>query len=517
MDKIIFLFFFLMLISLSSGCRAFTKPEMPLDQMFEDYDFMTSVLRETMPHIAVIREYYGIDVEKKLAEYRAQIPEAEDAEDFAVLVASALFACKGHHLGLTVLPPDTDTAFLESIYGEKDTKQAAAVNALLVKHARQHLQKGIPFPQLLFFTYYDGDYYIPCPFSVNGRRFPGGMKLLSVDGHAPQELEFTAADHLNYYDFRRKRFYGGDFYRWTPPEKHGERTFAFLAPDNCRITVRVRDHDRIAYGINLKPYWKLPKFILYLSECQTIYIRIPAMNLQDLDFYLTETEKIQRKYHPRFAIIDIRNNGGGSDILGLLLVNALLRDPVLRGVSAFPATERMKLELIRRGYILEQWEEKSVDFLGGKKFLVSRKVSPALPSTDCELKVEHLYILTENVYSAAGTLSSRIAFDNAHVTSIGMSNPRLLGKGVNPFIFSLPNSRLTIQLEPALDITNCRTAAECAHIGVEVELNLAPAEYLKYLMTPVEPADVKQYLLYQDPFAAEAFRKIRSKIQAMSK
>lgn len=129
MKKIILLWGILVISSvILTGCINFGSPEINQDQMFEDYDYMVNVLHNMMPHAIVIRKSYNIDVWKKLADYRKKIPQIKNTREFAVLVASALYACKGHHLGLKRVSPSMDENYLKSIYGEVDTKLSVMRN-----------------------------------------------------------------------------------------------------------------------------------------------------------------------------------------------------------------------------------------------------------------------------------------------------------------------------------------------------------------------------------------------------
>ena len=507
MKKIILLLGISSLSVILTRCINFESQEINQDEMFEDYDHMVDVLRNMMPHATVIRKNYNIDVWKKLADYRKQIPQIKNTREFAVLVASALYACKGHHLGLKRLSPSMNENYLKTIYGKVDTKLSVMRNHDLVTYANKVLFYTTPFPQTLYFTYYDGNYYIPCKFKVNDQCYPDQLKLLTIDGYIPEEIEREVIDHLPYYDSNHSRFYNGNFYCFFPPKNNGERIFEFLTRNNDKIKLRIKDNDKIFYFANSKPFKKVPKFVWYISDYQAIYIRIPTMNYLHQHFYLSEIDKIQRKYHPHFAIIDVRYNGGGSDIIALLMIKALLSKPNLGVKYAFLASEYQRKELIRRGRNLDKFQEKEIEFLDKQKFLISNN-TPIITENNEAPKVHRIYVLSENIYSAAGTLTSRIAYDNDNIISVGFNNPRMLGRGVNPFIFALPNSKLTIQVEPALDITNCTTAMDCMHTKVELELKLHPIEYLQYLMTPVDTTNVRDYLLYKDPFMQKVFRLI---------
>lgn len=486
-------------------------PELTREQMYEDYDAMVITLNEMMPHAIPIRESYNIDVWKTLAEYREKISNVENTQEFAVLVGRALQACKGHHLGLKKIPLSVDENYLQAVYGSFNPQNAAQINSSLVEYAKRKIFQEKPFHQSFYFSYFDGNYYIPYSFDINNQNYPGLLKLVGVDGFTPEDIEFKVKDHAPYFDSTHKRFYRGDFYCFFPPQIRGERMFDFLSPNNDKIKIIVRDADEIKLSNKEKNINKrLPRTVLFLAEYNAIYIRVPSMDYRDQDFYLSEIDRIQKDYQPRYAIIDIRHNGGGADSIALLMVNMLLSKINISTQLAFMATERQRLELIRRGRSLDDFREERIAFLDNQLFLISDNKLSFSSSFNEIPKVEHIYVLSENVYSAAGTLSSRLAADNDNITSVGLNNPMMLGRGVNPFVFALPNSHLTVQVEPALDITGSQRAEDCLHTNVEIELKLTPQEYFDYQRLPVDSTNIRNYFLQKDPFMQKVFEIIKS-------
>ncbi len=486
-----------------SGCAGRLIPNLTHEQMYEDYDHMVDVLTDMMPHAAVIREAYGIDVWQKLAGYRKKIPTIKDTRNFAVLVDCALRACKGHHLNVDSVSPTADSKWLNKIYGEENAVKSATINKKLKEYCLMTQRKS-RYPQKIYLTYYDGEYYVPTEFTVNENTYPALMKLLTVDGRTPVELEHKFIDKLNYFDSKHRRFYGSDFYCYQKPKTPGERTFTFLSSESKEITLTVKDTDKVEMQWHQKSFFRLPKRVLYLPEHDTVYIRVPAMNHSDVDFYLAELTPIMHEHKPRFAVIDIRNNPGGSDLVPITLVKTLLPTPKFITKFAYLASARQKEELKFRGHDTEKYQEKAIDFLDGQKFLIVENQFISAPEDTVSPKVQHLYILADNVYSAAGTLVM-IGKDNDDITSIGFNNPLMLGRGVNPYVFALPWSKLAIRVEPALDINHCQTAADCLHTNIDVELNLSVKEFFDYHLTPVEENNVAEFLKKQDPFMRKAF------------
>jgi hypothetical protein len=55
---------------------------------------------------------------------------------------------------------------------------------------------------------------------------------------------------------------------------------------------------------------------------------------------------------------------------------------------------------------------------------------------------------------------------------VGIPTGRILGFGVNPKEFRLPNTKIGYRIEPVLDITNCETYEDIFHDKPELVINL---------------------------------------------
>ena len=121
-------------------------------------------------------------------------------------------------------------------------------------------------------------------------------------------------------------------------------------------------------------------------------------------------------------------------------------------------------------------------------------------------------MIAHNIYSSAGTLVE-IAKGNDNVTAIGFPGTSILGMGIDPYYFTLPNSKVTISVEPAIDLSNCKSAAETLHLDTEIELPISAGEYIDYLYRPV-PDDCYDYLINEDPFMQQIFVMIKQQDNA---
>lgn len=495
--------------------------EMPVldkERMLEDFDHMVTVLRDTMPHDLAIRDEFGIDVWQIFARYRTRIIGRESLPEFARLVQRALAACKGHHLWI-IKPTWSPTSEWYRNY----CAHSIPPETLPVSRNVKTLLDCLPAergPATFQFLYWDGNYYTAPEFSIDGKRYRGPLKLIAVDGKKTEELEPLLRDTLPEFDRKNKRFFRSDFYTSLPSAIPGCRTFLFETSEKKTLSITVPDDAELSTGENdmfsvLKQgdlsltLLEIPKQVLYWREHSLVYLRVPVMNPKDLPFYEEQLRPILEKEKPRYAVIDIRGNGGGSDGVPTALLRKLSANPITwKGFLATPANERVRRHLKLGGRdFYDHKSVRNIPFLDNRKFDV-QEFSAELRS-EKNACVEHIYVIAHDIYSAAGTLVA-IAKGSEHVTAVGFSGTKILGMGIDPYCFLLPNSKLIISVEPAIDLSDCGSAAETLHLGTEVELQMSPGEYLAYRCRSI-PADCRDYLEKEDPFMQKIFAMIRER------
>jgi hypothetical protein len=80
----------------------------------------------------------------------------------------------------------------------------------------------------------------------------------------------------------------------------------------------------------------------------------------------------------------------------------------------------------------------------------------------------------------------------------------ILGVGIDPFAFSLPNSKIIFLLEPVVDLTDARNARDTHHNDVEVRVKPSLEELLDYYGTG-EEMPLGERLNKHDPFFKRVF------------
>lgn len=243
------------------------------------------------------------------------------------------------------------------------------------------------------------------------------------------------------------------------------------------------------------------KNVLYLSEPEILYIRVPVMWPGDLDFYYSNIKQKTSGIEMKAIVIDIRNNPGGSDEVWRGLIAHLSdKNYIIENRLGIKDSE-LNFSYIKKhsfGKIfLENNNPEQISFLDNEKFLVMKDKETIKRSDESINFHGMIYVLSDNVYSAAGSL---IAFAKKanNLTSVGLRNPEILGMGIDPYRFTLPNSKIIFSIEPVIDLTNACKAEDVFHTDVEIEIIPTLDEMLRFYNAGGIP--LEEFLLDHDPF-----------------
>lgn len=486
------------------------QPPRPEQLMLDDYDFMVRTLNEVFPGKTLVKEVYGVDLQQVLSESREKIHTGMSELDFAVFINDTLRACKGKNMRIN---PQLSGLDRESVTWQLVHDRIPPEAILKTREICERLsQRQLPEPQTIDLVYFDGAYYSRHDFTVNGAGYKQGMKLVSVDGREPLEIVTGCRDRLNSFDYRHKIFYGDafgegaahNFYRLMPAPPDGVRRFVFQTAEGSSVEIAAANSAIVENKAPQAGFSSIGKAVEYLENEKILYVRIPAMNEDDIPFYDKKIRNILAEHEIAAAVLDVRGNISGSD----LVWHRILEFFTDKSDTSFSLVTKRTPEAMH-------FMDRATALTG---FRIIKKglpiFTPLLGLKEMQLyilnihstpeghKVRPVYIITHDVYAATGNLLS-MASRMPNLTTVGLRNPVQLGMGTTPFFFSLPHSQLVISLAFQLDLTGCTSPEDIMHTRVDMEVPFTAEQFIAYLNRD-NIGNLPDYLVNHDPF----FRKI---------
>ena len=472
---------------LSAGCSFFTSfynntglygaRDLTKQEMYEDYDHLTTIIEETCPFISVNRQVFGLDILDILKQNRVEIENISSDFDFFTHISKTIKSLQSHHLAIITRPviyyweTGTDSIIQTGMYYDD-----------LFSHAYGYDGDGSLIIFGLRTTYIDGEYYMYDSMNFLDPPIPAGSRLLSIDGTEPNSYINNSLYFSPYlrYDQDYNQFYdgGGGFIHTLFQYDPGNHVFVFRNTDGVDLTLNLASNRFTAeqWEIYLleresSVYWGENPY--YFSNQKTLYILLQMMNRDVVRKMLPVIGKSAKGKQIDRIIIDIRNNPGGSDSAWKDLLSYLMAEDLYisntTGILDSP-TNRKYYPGIVRSYS-DHGEYKTYDFLDGTTFLVEETEDVVSKRTDGLQYTGPIYLVADNYYSAAGSMAS-FALQHEQILLVGRPQGTHLGYGIDPAVFTLPNSLIIFQLETVIDLTGAESAADILHDQVEAQIPL---------------------------------------------
>ncbi|MGL5891554.1 MAG: hypothetical protein ACRC3B_16810 [Bacteroidia bacterium] len=467
--------FLLAALLLFSGARNTETKVLTRQQMYADFDQLVSTLKQVSPHLICKKTAWGYDVEPLFTQFRTEIDTISSQKSFHELISKTITTCQDGH------------------------------TVLLSRY---------PYPQgywgklFIPLRYLNGEYVVTRNFSYENVSVPAGSivsKAMNKPVHDYVQT-LTPYRYFMHYDMNNKRFYYNHFYQNDKNNSSAEITLEFITPDNKPIALQLKASQEVNIE-KITADLSDTKKIEYWAAERTLYIRIPAMNYDDVKYYRSQIPVVGKDKPIDRVLIDIRSNLGGSDLVWRTVYEQLIDKPaeyknVLMGYnpSYMPGKYRKQKKLA--GEIAVE----KTDWLGGGEFCKyydgTEKIVPAKNSLRVSGKI--ILISNEDVYSSAGSCLKLSLVDPAdRFVSIGRPVGMYLGGGFDPLNFQLKHSELVYKIEPAIDVTGAKNATDVMQDRTEIRIPETLGE-LRTKFTYSGNVWSHDYLAKYDPFVKTA-------------
>lgn len=470
--------YFLVLFFVASLClsaQETSKIELSTEEKREDFEMFLSIMKSVNPQLTLRKKITDFDLIEYIEKQR-QAVDTVCTEEFILMLVDALRRCNDPHNTYITNDSMLDIFDNDTAKATKYENLMTAVDEYLTTVMKKEDRERMP----LCLFYSGGEYYSIGKLAVADRlsgivadSIPQGAKVISVGGE-PIDSVLQRSWKLNFTNFSWDKVRHKPYWAVTTGEKvwgihddgavdivyeyKGEiRKFIYKLIDN--------QETRLAGGAYFFNDWSVG-YVDYFPESKLLYIRLPQM--ANKDFYLKEIIAKGRGKSIGKVVIDIRNNPGGDDGVWkrLKLTNGK------RETVKVPLLDNEEYGTLLWGEVLQP-SDSSLNFAG------------------------NIYVLQNRlIFSSAGSLSN-VAKMHKNIISVGETTGNLLGFGLAPLTFVLPNSCFVFQIEPVLDLSNAEVLYDYFHDNVEIPVEISVEQVVKNFNN-YNPDRVDKYIYSKD-------------------
>jgi hypothetical protein len=418
------------------------QPQLTQQEMREDFDFLYEKIKTVNPHLAIRKQVTSWDVLTEIQKLRPRLDTTRSEAGFFDLIVRALILCRDPHNSFSTFYPYNDI-------------DPAVVNAAIEetkRYRREYFRYNVFYnTQPLF--YVNGAYFIPTLEYPHKRdeqnvriKVPGKSKLLEVNDIPIDEYneKWNLPVHSEArWDYSQNKYYAYGIF--SPRRTMGEGS-SFITFANSGAVQKERT-DTIGMALANRQGRDKPK-VHYFAKEAILYIHIPEMDMEKIDFYRQEILKYKAREIKKI-VLDVRDNGGGNDAVWEAVLASVIKKPIKAHQKLCFRNNQTVRDYLEKGGIA--WAAETPLIIEKDTLFCiedERNIEPAEQSLAYDGK---LYVLiNRNTFSSALAL---VAFSENidNMITVGQSTGWLGGEGVMPFYFILPHSKLIFSLACSLD------------------------------------------------------------------
>lgn len=452
------------------------------DQMKEDFDFFVSKLKTVDPMLEVVRLGTGIDVLKDISNMRKSIDTVTCEQGFYDILLRSFLLVKDQHVCFTDYYP----------YKDKDTI---------------HLNKTFTSMEKLFPVYQKYDFNInSIPLYYFNNKYlssniwnrdsvlvvPFGSEILEINGIKINdyiEKWILPINPVVRWDNKKQKYFVSTIF--SPPRIALSDQFIIKYQYEGKEILNKIDSYYIKYPTNLGK--SNPK-VYYFNKDKILYIRIPSMQVSWLDSYKEDIFKY-RDHNIEKIVIDIRDNGGGNDIVWEKILSYLIESPLVSNQKLAFKDNDLNKSYLKKNKVKFEMQNSLKKIVIGKDSLFyiqsKRRIEPDEKSLNYKGKI--FVLINRGTYSSASAFSA-FCQDIERLVVVGTNTGFLCGQGITPFTFMFPNSKLVFTIPCSLDMNLIQISPDKISYRDQVEVNV-----------DIDANDLLRESLYQDYFYDEKY------------
>ena len=480
-----------------SACRP-SQEELPVltkQQMREDFDYLYEVIKEVNPQLTIRKKVTGVDILENIQSLYPELKKTKKFEDFWVLVEKALNLCQDMHYSLYI-PYETQNNIDEEII---------ALNKKYHQIIFGKVRQPFTFSVL---KYYNGNYYTYIPLETS--RIIGNKKIIIEPGSQLIEMEGMPIDD---YVAKVNPSLGNTT---TAYDRELKKLFSIRpilqgSIKSCKF--KDAKGDIIKHGSNLvirSNYSEImgtPQ-VIYFPDTKIVFIRIPEMNTELIDYFKEEIPKIANDKEIAKVVVDVRSNGGGNDAVWHTVLSLITKDTLTANQRLLVRNTPMVHHYLKeiRTMKMDTIPIVEIPFLDNESFIDFSftsfdyepvfKIEPSENSLNYTGKI--FLLVDERSFSSTLNFLEFATLNPDKFVTIGEYGGYKGGQAGTPFTFVLPNSKITFRIDAMIDYNNVEKAEDFFHGDIMVPVKVTVKEYHDCMLTEKGRFE-KEFLYTKDP------------------
>ncbi|MCL2097628.1 MAG: S41 family peptidase [Bacteroidales bacterium] len=461
---------FLLLSACSNNTQNGSIPILSNTEMEEDIDFLYQTIIAVNPHLAIRQQATKTNLYEELDSLRRCSNTLKSFEDFYYLAARMLLLCQDQHIGLQSFYPEG----IENHNSYISAKAVAVSEACELRYDKYSVFDSEDI------IYINGDYFFAeNTYNTQSKEIllPVSAKLLKVN-NIPIDDYISKwnrkVDNSTRWDFEKQKYYT---YRLYPPNIT-DLSKDFNITFQVDSVIRTVDMNilRFMKGWLCKDYFE-PK-VLYFQKTNILYIRLPDMNTEDINYYLENIQQYKNQSIQKI-IIDIRYNYGGNDEVWLALLSAIIDKPIICENKVYLKNTPLVIDYMNNIRKTKITHSQIDTFnIGNNDYIDISGNDTIVPLKESIQYTGKIYVLVnEKCFSSALAFTAICNRTNKFIT-VGQPSNYIGGRGISPFFFTLPHSKLIFTVIPMLDATDVESIGDYYDRFVQVPVMLTINDYM---------------------------------------
>jgi len=463
-----FIFFLIGVLFLKSTSIGQQSLSLNKNERYADFDTLLSKLQTVSPHIPIKKRVWGYDAIAQIKTLRREIDTISSDESFLRLINRALIGAQDEHT---------------SLWGSS------------AGHQKQ-MKMYLPV------VYDKGNYLIARSFIVGNDTVLVGSRIEKINGtKIDAYVRAHMTDRYYRFDAKRKKFYSESFYENLQTVESNQIALSIRNPFGKNMGFTLSTNQRLHFLVpNMDTTFGLK--IYYWEDTRTLYIKLYVMEKSFIRRFKAGIDQYRNKNIDKI-IIDLRNNGGGSDSVWESLYAYLLPEKFSYQVKidGYLPYFMPKSYLAQSDMDIKSIQKEKNSLLSGLGLYTYLYHTETIIPDDSSIRFRgKIIVLGENIYSSAGSaMSVPNAYSHDNIISVGRCSDVFLGIGYSPVVFQLPNSGIEYRISPSIEVTNIKTLNDIMQDHYEIEVPFSKEE-LENKNNYMGNSLGSYYLQHFDPF-----------------